>query len=115
MEDAVKKFLKRNAFLKPLCIVAFTLLILTDQLAGLTSALVTAFSILLFAEGVLSLKFIKPSLENGLIKIHESDLPDEEKTRREAALKKANTVSSVFNIVIAIAIPVFWFFNIISS
>jgi hypothetical protein len=109
MEDAVKKFLKRNAFLKPLCIVAFTLLILTDQLTSLTSALVVAFSILLLAEGVLSLKFTKPSLENGLRKIQESDLPDEEKIRREAALKKANTVSSVFNIVIAIAIPVFWF------
>jgi hypothetical protein len=110
MEDAVKKFLKRNAFLKPLCIVAFTLLILTDQLTSLTSALVVAFSVLLLAEGVLSLKFTKPSLENGLQKIQESDLPDEEKTRRETALNKANTVSSVFNIVIAIAIPVLWFF-----
>ena len=51
MEDAVKKFFKRNAFLKPLCIVAFTLLILTNQQTGLTSALVAAFSILLLIEG----------------------------------------------------------------
>ena len=109
MEDAIKKFLKRTALLKPLCIVAFTLLILTNQETGLTSALVVAFSILLLAEGILSLKFIKPSLENGLQKIQESDLPNEEKTRRETALKKANMVSSVFNIVIAVAIPVVWF------
>jgi len=109
MEDAIKKFLKRTALLKPLCIVAFTLLILTNQQAGLTSALVIAFSLLLLIEGVLSLKFTKPSLESGLQKIQESDLPGEEKTRRETGLKKANTASSIFNIVIAIAIPVVWF------
>ena len=110
MEDAVKKFLKRNAILKPLCIVAFTLLILTNQQAGITSAIVVAFSILLLLEGVLSLKFTKPSLESGLQKIQESDLPDEEKTRRETALKKANKTFSIFNIVVGIAIPIVWFF-----
>ena len=110
MEDAVKKFLKRNAFLKPLCIVAFTLLILTNQQAGITSAIVVAFSVLLLLEGVLSLKFTKPSLESGLQKIQGSDLADEEKTRRETALKKANKTFSIFNIVISVAVPFVWFF-----
>ena len=110
MEDAVKKFFKRNAFLKPLCIVAFTLLILTNQQTGITTAIVVAFSVLLLIEGVLALKFTKPALENGLQKIQESELAAAEKSRREEALKKANTVSSVFNIVIAVAIPCIWFF-----
>lgn len=110
MEDAVKKFFKRNAFLKPLCIAAFTLLILTNQQTGLTAALVVAFSILLLVEGALSLKFTKPSLEKGFERIRESELSNEEKTSREAALKKANTISSVFNIFIAVIIPFVWFF-----
>lgn len=110
MEETVKKFFKRNAILKPLCIVAFTLLILTNQQTGITTALVIAFSILLLIEGALALKFTKPSIENGLKKIQESDLADEEKARRETALKKANEISSILNIIIAIAIPVTWFF-----
>ena len=110
MEDAVKKFFKRNAFLKPLCIVAFTLLILTDQQTGITTAIVVAFSVLLLIEGVLALKFTKPTLENGLQKIQESELTTAEKARRQEALKKANTVFSVFNIAIAVAVIVVWFF-----
>ena len=110
MEDAAKKFLQRNAFLKPLCIAAFTLLILTNQQAGITTAIVVAFSVLLLFDGVLSLKFTKPSLESGLQKIQESDLSGEEKTRRETALKKANKTFAIFNIAIAVAIPFIWFF-----
>jgi hypothetical protein len=110
MEDAVKKFFKRNAFLKPLCIAAFTLLILTNQQTGITSALVVAFAVLLLLEGVLGLKFTKPSLEKGLMRIRDSELAAEEKTRREEALKKANAVSSVFNIIIAVAVIIAWFF-----
>jgi hypothetical protein len=110
MEDAVKKFFKRNAFLKPLCIAAFTLLILTNQQTGITSAIVVAFAVLLVIEGALALKFTKPSLENGFKKIRESELSSEEKARREDALKKANTVSSFFNIIIAVAVIIAWFF-----
>lgn len=109
MDDAVKNFFKKSVFLKPLCIVAFTLLILTDQQTGITTAIVVAFSVLLLIEGVLALKFTKPSLGNGLKKIQESDLTTAEKARRQEALKKANTVSSVFNIIIAVAIIVVWF------
>ena len=87
MEDAVKKFFKRNAFLKPLCIVAFTLLILTNQQTGITTALVVAFSMLLLIEGVLALKFIKPSLENGLRRIRESELTAEEKAKGRSVEK----------------------------
>jgi hypothetical protein len=86
------------------------LLILTDQQTGITTAIVVAFSVLLLLEGVLALKFTKPDLKNGLRKIQESELTTTEKARREEALKKANTVSSVFNIAIAVAVIVVWFF-----
>jgi hypothetical protein len=110
MEDSVKKFFKRNAFLKPLCIAAFTLLILTDQQTGITSGLVAAFAVLLFIEGILSLKFTTPSLEKALMKIRKSELPSEEKARREEGLKKANRGLAVCYIAAGVVIPCFWFF-----
>jgi hypothetical protein len=110
MEDAVKKFFKRTTFLKPLCIAAFTLLILTDQQTGITSALVAAFAVLLFIEGILSLKFTTPSLEKALLKIQESELSNEEKKRRKEGLKKANRNVAVCYIAAGFVIPCFWFF-----
>ena len=54
----------------------------------MTSAVILTFSLLLLLENVLSLKYPKPSLTNGLKKLWDSDLSRDEKSKREISIRK---------------------------
>ena len=110
MEKIVTQFFKTNIFLKAACLIVFIFTIATNQLPEMTSAIVLTFSLLLLLEGLLSLKYPKPSLTSGLKKLWESELSTDEKSKREISIKKGHLLLTLCGIAAAIIIPWYWIF-----
>ena len=110
MENIVTQFFKTNIFLKAACLIVFIFTITTNQPPEMASAVILTFSLLLLLENVLSLKYPKPSLTNGLKKLWDSDLSRDEKSKREISIRKVHGVLAFCGIAAAIIIPWYWFF-----
>lgn len=110
MEKIVDQFFKTNIFLKAACFIVFIFTVLTGQQPEMASAVVLTFSMLLLLEGILSLKYPKPSLTSGLKKLWESNLSRDEKLTREISIRKGNRFLAFCGIAAAVIIPFYWFF-----
>ncbi len=110
MENIANQLFKANIFVRPVCFIAFIFIILSNYKTGLTSAFVVAFSLLLFFDGVVSLKYSKPSLTVGLKKLWDSKISHDEKLKRENIIKGWHKFFSICGIAGSIIILYFWFF-----
>jgi hypothetical protein len=110
MERIANQFFKTNIFLRPLCFIILIFITLTNQKTVLTSAFVFAFSLLLLLEGLLSLRYSKPSLTFGLKKLWNSEIPQDEKIKREIIIKRWHKFLASCGIASSVLIPYFWFF-----
>ncbi len=98
-----------NKIVGPVCLVVFVIILFLGYKNTTVSIFVVVFALLTFLDGILSLRFQKPSLKEGLKRLCESDISDEEEIKKESIIKGWQRLFTVCSIAGPIFLLLFWF------